>query len=160
MICHSCEAMLSKNKLSELLILTFCAFWQPFDGIQIWRPATQACVNTQFPHVFVFVYTKFKSNIPLLEQRYKKSYFLPPPQNQPLTRPVIPPPFFCSILSSSDGISTWFKARSKNNGLHGIGSKSGGNVIIFGFFPVKPLSSMYWSNLWESGWKIRTTCQA
>ena len=65
------------------------------------------------------------------------------PQNHPFTIPVSPPPaFFCSNLCSKEGISTWFSARSKNNGLQGIGWKSGGKWTSFAFLPTTELSSV------------------
>lgn len=49
-------------------------------------------------------------------------------------RPPLP---FCSTLSSSGGKATWFRARSKNRGLQGIGWKSGGNWTRLGCFPTR-----------------------
>jgi len=79
-------------------------------------------------------------------------HFLPPPQNQPLTRPPRPAAlsscccFFSflapaasapsSSLASRLGNLTWLNARSKKIGLHGIGLKSGGkrvrNTLLLG----------------------------
>lgn len=47
-------------------------------------------------------------------------YFCEEPQKSPLTKLVIPLCFF-STLCSSEGYSTWLRARSKNSGLWGMG---------------------------------------
>lgn len=92
------------------------------------------------------------SNSTFKYSHYNANDYFFPPQNQPLTIPVIPLEVACSIFSLTEGISIWFKARSKNNGRHGMGSKLGGNGTRLGFFVTKVGSSKYWSRRSERGW--------
>ena len=86
----------------------------------------------------------------------KANHFFLPPQSQPFIMPVIPPAaaFWVCNLSSIDGNSTRLRATSKNSGLHGTGSKLGGNWVKFGLFVVTFGSSVYSSNRSQRGCKV------
>lgn len=65
-------------------------------------------------------------------------YFFPPQPHKPFMNPEIPSLLvgsetFCCFLNV--GSFTKFNATSKNNGLHGISSISGGTFITFGSLP-------------------------
>ena len=85
--------------------------------------------------------------------------FFLPPQSQPFIMPVIPPAaaFWVCSLSSIDGNSTRLRATSKNSGLHGTGSKLGGNWVKFGLFVVTFGSSVYSSSRSHRGCKVNKT---
>ena len=48
------------------------------------------------------------------------------PPSHPFTKPVIPETFGFAFSASNEGNVMWFSAKSKNNGLQGIGRNSGG----------------------------------
>lgn len=83
-------------------------------------------INSEYKNVNIFLLAFYRKNF------NKKinflHYFLHPPSH-PLTNPVKPLPLVLATSASSEGKSIWFNAKSKNSGLHGIGSKSGGNWI-------------------------------
>ncbi len=79
--------------------------------------------------------------------KYGPGYCLKPkrPRKKPLT-PAGCCVFLLSILSSYDGSSTWFKARSKKSGLHGIGMNSDVRLVTLTLSKLFA-SSQYMSSL-------------
>lgn len=111
---------------------------------------TFAAVNT--------LYAYWHQPLVVFESALKTTYFLAPPDHHPLKNPAMPPACgFCSTLSSSDGNWTRFSAKSKNSGLAGIGSKSGGNFVRLGLFVSRVWSSKYSYSLSSNGYKRIST---
>lgn len=79
--------------------------------------------------IFIYILYTFQKLVQNCQHAMKFNTYFPPQPQRPLTNPVIPPPSFLGDFLdvpafssiSSMGYEMWLPAKSKNNGLQGIG---------------------------------------